>query len=264
MRTVQFAKNSSAIFEKAGLESFEDFFNYSEGVTINKNQKRDVVTFSLDDDDRRRHFFMKRFFNPHYKDILLTFRNFGCLCSQAACEWQNANTLLQNGIATYKPVCCGEETRLRLERKSFLITEKLPGCCLTDYIGDNWSTLGRDKKEKLTASLGRFVRKIHDARISMPDLYVWHIFMQSKDDKYDFAVIDLHRMSANARGNRWRIRNLGALDFSMISKYFDQDMRDLLLDAYFGADFDGDKATFCRKVTNRSMILANRRRRPDY
>ena len=209
MRTVQFAKNSSAIFEKAGLESFEDFFNYSEGVTINKNQKRDVVTFSLDDDDRRRHFFMKRFFNPHYKDILLTFRNFGRLCSQAACEWQNANTLLQSGIATYKPVCCGEETRLRLERKSFLITEKLPGCCLTDYIGDNWSTLGRDKKEKLTASLGRFVRKIHDARISMPDLYVWHIFMESEENRYDFAVIDLHRMSANARGNRRRIRNLG-------------------------------------------------------
>jgi len=264
MRTVQFAKNSSAIFEKAGLESFEDFFNYSEGVTINKNQKRDVVTFSLDDDDRRRHFFMKRFFNPHYKDILLTFRNFGRLCSQAACEWQNANTLLQSGIATYKPVCCGEETRLRLERKSFLITEKLPGCCLTDYIGDNWSTLGRDKKEKLTASLGRFVRKIHDARISMPDLYVWHIFMESEENRYDFAVIDLHRMTANARGNRWRIRNLGALDFSMTSKYFDQALRDVFFNAYFGDDFDADKAAFCRKVTNRSMILANRRRRPDY
>ncbi len=88
--------------------------------------------------------------------------------------------------------------------------------------------------------------------------------MESKNDQYDLAVIDLHRMTANARGNRWRIRNLGALDFSMISKYFDQDLRDTFFNAYFGADFDGDKAMFCRKVTNRSMILANRRRRPDY
>ncbi len=264
MRTVQFAKDSSAIFEKAGLKSFADFFNYSEGVTINRNQKRDVVAFSLDADDRRQHFFMKRFFNPHYKDMLFTFRNFGRLCSQAACEWQNANTLLQNGIPTYIPVCCGEETRLYLERRSFLITEKLPGCCLTDFVRDNWTTLSRQKKEMLMTSLGRFVRKIHDARISMPDLYVWHIFMQSKDDRYDLAVIDLHRMSTNTASDRQRIRNLGALDFSMVSKYFDQDMRDLLLDAYFGDDFDADKATFCRKVLNRSMILANRRRRPDY
>ncbi len=264
MHTVQFAKDSSAFFEKAGFKSFDDFFNYSEGITITKNQKRDVVAFSLDADDRRQHFFMKRFFNPHYKDMLFTFRSFGRFCSQAACEWQNANTLLQNGIPTYIPVCSGEETRLRLERKSFLITEKLPGCCMADFIRDNWTTLGPDKKEKLTASLGRFVRKIHDARISMPDLYIWHIFMQSKDDKCDFAVIDLHRMSANARGNRWRIRNLGALDFSMISKYFDQDLRDVFFNAYFGDDFDADKAAFCRKVTNRSMILANRRRRPDY
>ncbi len=98
----------------------------------------------------------------------------------------------------------------------------------------------------------------------MPDLYIWHIFMQPKDDKCDFAVIDLHRMSANAAGNRWRIRNLGALDFSMISKYFDQGLRDTFFNAYFGDDFDADKAEFCRKVTNRSMILANRRRRPDY
>ena len=264
MRTVQFAKDSSALFEKAGLKSFADFFNYSEGVTINKNQKRDVLAFSLGAANEQRHFFMKRFFNPHYKDMLFTFLNFGRLCSQAACEWKNANTLLQNDIPTYIPVCCGEETRLRLERKSFLITEKLPGCCLTDFIRDNWSTLGRDKKEKLTASLGRFVRKIHGARISMPDLYIWHIFMQSKDDKCNFAVIDLHRMSADARGNRWRIRNLGALDFSMISKYFDQDLRDAFFHAYFGNDFDTDKAAFCRKVTNRSMVLANRRRRPDY
>ena len=264
MRNIKFAKDSSDIFEKAGLKSFADFFDYSEGVTITGNQKRDVVAFSLDTDDRRRHFFMKRFFNPHYKDMLFTFRNFGRFCSQASCEWKNANTLLQNGIPTYKPVCCGEETRLYLERRSFLITEKLPGCCLTNFVRDNWSTLDSDKKEKLTASLGQFVRKIHDAGISMPDLYVWHIFMQSKDDLYDLAVIDLHRMSANARGNRWRIRNLGALDFSMTSKYFDQDLRDVFFNAYFGDDFDADKVAFCRKVTNRSMVLANRRRRPDY
>ena len=261
---IEFAEDISTLFRESGLTTFEDFFNYSAGKTINKNQKRDVLAFSLGAANEQRHFFMKRFFNPHYKDMLFTFRNFGRLCSQAACEWKNANTLLQNGIPTYIPVCCGEETRLYLEKKSFFVTEKLPGCCMTDYIGDNWPTLSRQNKEMLMTSLGRFVRKIHDARISMPDLYVWHIFMQPKDDKCDFAVIDLHRMSANARGNRWRIRNLGALDFSMISKYFDQDLRDTFFNAYFGDDFDDDKASFCRKVTNRSMILANRRRRPDY
>jgi len=264
MRTVQFAKGSSAIFEKAGLKSFEDFFNYSSGKIMTVNQKRNVIAFSLDIDGRRQHFFMKRFFNPHYKDMLFTFRNFGRFCSQAACEWQNTNILLQNGIPTYIPVCYGEETRLYLERKSFIITEKVPGRCLTDFIRDNWNTLSRDKKEKLTASLGGFVRKIHAARISMPDLYLWHIFIQSKDDQHDLAVIDLHRMSANARGNRWKIRNLGALNFSMTSKYFDQNLRDVFFNAYFGDDFDADKAAFRRKVTNYSMVLANRRRRPDY
>ena len=125
-------------------------------------------------------FFMKRFFNPHLKDIFFTFRNFGRICSQAMCEWKNADILLGNGVVTYKPLCYGEQKILGVERRSFFVTEKLRGQCFTDFLSRRWAGLDRIEREKIITGLAVFVRRIHDAGISLPDLYVWHIFITEK------------------------------------------------------------------------------------
>ena len=267
MIKVDFAKDWAPVFEKAGLKSLQDFFDYSAGQTINKNQKREVVTMNLDTTAGTKQLFMKRFFNPHLKDTLFTIRNFGTLCSQAACEWKNAYLLLQKGIDTYHPVCYGRQMRFPIEKKSFIITEKINGLPLTDFVADKWLQLDQPQKEKIITAIAKLVRKIHNAKISLPDLYLWHIFItktplpaQLSED--DFAVIDLHRMRINVSSKNARIRDLAALDFSMLAKYFDDNLREIFLNAYSNAGTE--QIALSRKIKKRSRVLANRRRKPDY
>jgi tRNA A-37 threonylcarbamoyl transferase component Bud32 len=266
---VEFAKDWAQVFEESALESFEDFFGFSAGQTINKNKKREVVAMTLPAAGGEKELFMKRFFKPHFKDMLFTIRNFGSLCSQAACEWKNIDILLAHGIDTYHPVCFGQDLRLGLEKKSFIITEKINGAPLTDFVAANWLDLDQPQKEKIITALAKFVRKIHYTKISMPDLYIWHIFIKKAPlpdqiSEDDFAIIDLHRMSINISNRNARTRDLGALDFSMQEKYFDDSLREVFLNTYMDTSDADERIVFSRKIKNRSRVLAGRRRRPDY
>lgn len=268
MVKIEFAEGWAEQFEGVGLRLFEDFFDYSAGRTINRNERRDVVAMELSFGSQRKEFFMKRFLNPHLKDILFTFSNFGRICSQAMCEWMNANTLLKNGVQTYRPICYGEQKILGFERRSFVITEKLEGECFTDFLARRWAGLERCEKEKIITELAGLVRRIHDAGINLPDLYVWHLFIKEKKNgdmntEYEFAVIDLHRMRINA-GRAQRIRDLGALDFSMLDTYFDDEIRCMFLNSYMPEAAKTEKDDFWRSVKKRSSVLAGRRKRPCY
>jgi len=255
-----------SMFEAAGLRSYKEFFKYSEGELINKNKKREVIELTFNHQGTEKRFFMKRFFYPHLKDMIFTFSNFGHICSQAACEWKNAKLLLKNGIDTYRPVCYGENLSWGFEKSSFFITEEIKGVCLTDFISANWDSLSRSEKENIVASIGKLCRKIHDARISMPDLYLWHFFIKERSlaqKDYEFAVIDLHRMSKNAGKNAF-YRNLAALKFSLSPKYFDDYLCELLLESYMSDNFPYNRGELLRNVSERSNVLAARRRRQVY
>ena len=267
MIKMEFAAGFEQLFEKHGLRTFDDFFQYSSGEVINQNKKRSVLTFTLDDDGGQRRFFVKRFDCPHFKDMLFTFSNFGYICSQARCEWNNANLLLENGIDTYHPACYGEELVCGIEKRSIFVTEEIKGVCLTDFIGEKWANLERVEKERIAISIGKTARKIHDAKISMPDMYVWHFFIKDERGEsgdYEFAVIDLHRMSVNVSSKNLQYKNLGALDYSLLPEYFDIDLKDLLLNAYMGGDLPENAASLKSKVKARSDVLAARRRKPKY
>ncbi len=264
MNKIEFAGDWRRVFEQAGLVSVQDYFDYADGLLVNKNSRRDVTAFSLDTEAGSADFFMKRFFDPHYKDMLFAFVNHGSLCSQGQLEWVNVNVLLSNGIDTYRPVCYGVESRLGLEKRSFMVTEKIQGECLADYLSSNWSGLSQTDKENLVRSLGHLARKIHDARISFPDLYVWHVFVTGDQEFAGLAVIDLHRMCLRMKGLDYRARNLGAFDHSMREKYFDADMKDLFLKTYLGTESLADASGFLNRVQRRSQVLTARRDLPDY
>lgn len=264
MKTLEFSKDWGDYFRGFGLDSFEDFFEYSKGNIINANTKRNVLAFSLGDASQRKDFFMKRFFDPHIKDMLFTFRNFGYICSQGQCEWNDANKLLDNGIATYLPVCFGADTKWCFEKRSFFITEKITGQCFTDFVRENWQQLDGSSREKIISSLGKTIRKIHDAKIAMPDLYVWHVFIsETLPGEYSFSFIDLHRMKINFNSKNQFTRDLGAFDFSMLEKYFNEGIREVFLRSYLNED-SSSYDFFNKKLKARSKLLAARRRRMDY
>lgn len=265
MKRVFFEESWPKFFVEFKLESFDDFFQYRGGETIGKNNKRDVVTFKLSSGSQGKQFFMKRFFRPHFKDMLFTLRNFGQRCSQARCEWENTKLLFGGGIRTYSPVCYGEQIKWGLESKSFIVTEKLEGQSLTGFVQQNWQQLDRQQKEKIIADLAKFIRRIHDSKFSLPDLYVWHIFLTEKPaGGWDFAVIDLHRMSHNVTSQKQQLENLGRLLHSMVDSYFDKELKRLFIESYAGDDWDGDINTLAAQVKKCSDKVSARRKPKPY
>lgn len=266
MEKVHLNEDYRDAFTSAGLKSFDDFFDLEDGDIVNTNKKRNVLRFTIDHNGTKKQFFMKRFHSPHFKDMIFTAINFGHICSQARCEWNNANTLLKNGIDTYRPVCYGEDIVCGIEKKSFFVTEAIDGVCLTDFVADKWDEISRKEKEDIITSIAALTRTAHDAAISLPDLYLWHFFIKEKlpeQDHCQFAVIDLHRMSTKA-GRDARYKNLAAFIFSLSEKYFDDSFKKLFLDAYMGDNFPHDPDQLLAKVNKRVAVITARRRRVKY
>ena len=253
-------------FADFGLKTFDDFFNYSDGETVNKNNKRDVVILEKGNAPQKNRFFMKRFFHPHFKDMLFTWRNFGESCSQARCEWENTKLLSVNGIGTYKPVCYGERTKWGLECKSFIVTKELKGVPLTNYVKQNWQQLNRPQQEKIITGMAAFIRRIHENNFSLPDLYIWHIFLKENQavGEWEFDVIDLHRMSQNVTNKKRLIENLGRLLHSMVDSYFDEDLKRLFIESYAGNDYTGDIRTLLDRVKQYSDKVSAKRKLKSY
>ena len=264
MQEVIFTNSFEPFFAELGLRSFDDFFNYSGGQTVNKNNKRDVQRLAFESDGQTRIFYIKRFCKPHIKDMLFTLTAFGKICSQAECEFTNANLLLQNGIDTYKPACFGWRTVCGIERSSFFVTEQLKSQNFTDFLAENWQQLTEDEKQKIITSIAGTVRKVHDARISLPDLYLWHLFVSRDAGRYDFAVIDLHRMRHNVKNRNELLKNLGRLHHSMTDKYFDDRLRRLLIESYAGSDWQGSIEALIKKVEKFSAAVSAKRKPKPY
>lgn len=265
MQNVHFAGNIwEKFFHQFGLSNFNDFYDYSDGELINSNTKRNVLAFTLGENQDKKEFFMKRFFKPHYKDMLFTISNYGRLLSQGGLEWKNANNLLDINVGTYVPVCFGEDTVCGIEKQSFVITEKLTDECFTDFVRQKWNGLGNSEKTKIMAGIGRLLRKVHDAGMALPDYYAWHIYLSKRPDgEYDFSVIDLHRMKVNVKSEGTFARDMGALYHSLIDEYFDKTHKETLLEAYLG-DNQSRRKKFEAKVLNREAVLNRRRHKPSY
>jgi len=201
--------------------------------------------------------------------MLFTFRNFGRLCSQAELEWRCAHILLKNGIETYHPVGWGVQTCCGIERRSFFITEKIDGRNLIDYLLEHWNGFDAAMQEKLVVGLARFFRSLHQAKLSLPDSYLWHLFVLEPcgaGDPFRFAIIDLHRMRLNAAAAKHAARNLGALLFSLPDEWFDRRLRELFLQTYLepcGQEAVTDRQSFLAALKKREKTLIARRKKPS-
>lgn len=268
MQRIECEAAHEAVFVQNGMKTFDDFIGYDKGETINRNEKRDVNILRLESPNGPRVYFMKRFFSPHPKDMLFTIRNFGRLCSQAELEWRNAHILLDNGLETYRPVAWGADTVFGIERRSFFITEKIEGQSLIEFLLGHWNTFEPVQQDRLVVGLAHFFRMMHDARLSLPDSYLWHLFVMEPIDlrqAYRFAIIDLHRMQINASASRHAARNLGALLFSLPGEWFDARLRELFIRSYLETA-DGpaiqNRQAFLDVLHKREETLVARRKRP--
>jgi len=109
--------------------------------------------------------------------------------------------------------------------------------------------------------MAKLARRLHDVNVSLPDLYVWHIFIRHDPTTggYALSVIDLHRMIPKARTASERFKSLARLHWSMSSHYFDDDLKDLLISAY-AEDGRVDGNRLMRSIRRTARTLKKRGR----
>ncbi len=264
MEQVIFKDNWQSYFADRDLRSLDDFFAYADGKIINQNTKRNVTVMTFPDGNQTKTFYMKRFFDPHFKDMLFTLGNFGKICSQAELEWRCANILLDNGIETYHPVGYGFRSVCSIERQSFFITEAIDGVCLLDYLVQNWTGLPAEKQESLVVKLAHFFAKIHAARLSLPDSYIWHVYMVNTgpgDEDYEFGMIDLHRMKRRTRGSNQAAMNLGRFFYSLPDGFLDIPLQSRFTDTYLAAGTTVNTKAFLTEVEKNKVKFLKRRKK---
>lgn len=259
MKKVTIKQGYEDIFRQNNLKTFDDFYNFSNGKIIDKNTKRNVMTFSLQNPQGSETFFMKRYHNPHFKDLYFAYLNYGRGCTQGRLEWKNANYLIDNGINAYLPVAYGQYTICQLEKRSFMITKKLPGVCLADFVAKNWISLDENEKTKILKAVNLVVKRLYDTKISFRDLYLWHFFVDIVDSQYQLYMLDLHRMKKYSKSTRDRIKDLAALHYSLSDKYFTPQMKEIAL-------FDTNKTDLRLKdkILKRAAKIQTRRGAPRY
>jgi hypothetical protein len=269
MKRIEFDPEHEKIFTQNGFNGFDDFMDCSKGQMINQNKKRNVSILRMPSQQGQRVYFLKRFFSPHLKDMLFTVRNFGKLCSQAELELRNAHILLDKDIETYHPVCWGVKTCCGIERSSFFITEKIQGLSLIDFLIDQWDVFDKAERESFVIAMAQFFRKLRQARVSLPDSYLWHLFMLEPIDpnrSYRFAIIDLHRMQINTTTSMHAANDIGALSYSLPNEWFDDRMRNLFLKVYLEMSDDNpiiNHDVFLKIMKKRENKLIARRQKPD-
>ena len=132
---------------------------------------------------------------------------------------------------------------------------------MMDFLVERWRDLPRATQEQIVVEMARLARRLCDVNVSLPDLYVWHIFIRHDPaaGRYALSVIDLHRMIPKARTASERFKSLARLHWSMSSRYFDDDLKDLLISAYAEAGRI-DRNRLMRSIRSNARTLEKRGR----
>ncbi|MEE9369903.1 MAG: lipopolysaccharide kinase InaA family protein, partial [Sedimentisphaerales bacterium] len=204
--------------------------------------------------------FLKRYDSP---PILVQLKNWLSSRRRISCSLREHNVtskLAAASINTPKTISYGEQWDTFLEKRSFIITEKIPNAQalerrLPDCFNAPPTVDNLKHRRDFIAGLAAFIKKFHQTNYRHRDLYFSHIFYR---DNGEFYLIDLARaFKPLLFTRRFRTKDIAQLYYSAPRRYFSRTDR---LRFYFG--FTGrNKLTqkdkiFIRKVISKAKQMA--------
>jgi len=204
--------------------------------------------------------FLKRYDKP---PVLTQLKNWLSHRRRKSCsliEFEQISELAAAGINTPKIVSYGQQWGTFFEKRSFIITEKIPNAESLErrlpvfFTGP--ATLENLKlRRAFIARLAGFVKRFHETDYRHRDLYFSHIFYS---DSGDFYLIDLARaFKPILRHRRFQIKDIAQLFYSAPTKYFSNTYRLRFYLNYVGRDRLTNKdKIFIRNVVNKAQRMA--------
>ena len=250
-----------AAFEDSGLISIDAVFSFNTG--------RDLLKSNLAKYRTRLQFeiglpsvtvFMKRYDRPPISVQLKNWLAAKCRISCGFFDAKVADELTAEGINTPRTLCYGEQRGFFLEKRSFIIIEKIPNAeSLERKLPDCFKGSGTVEKLKLQrvfiSELAAFIRKFHETDYRHRDLYFSHVFYS---DSGDFYLIDLSRaFRPTVRRKRFQIKDIAQLYYSAPGKYFSRTDRLRFYMNYIGRNKLAKKdKVFIRNVIRKARRMA--------
>jgi heptose I phosphotransferase len=203
---------------------------------------------------------LKRYDRP---PILVQLKNWLSARRRISCgyfDFEPAKKLTAAGINNPKIISYGEQWSIFFEKKSFIITEKIPDAeSLERKLPDCFNGPATVEKLKLQrsfiAQLSAFIRKFHETDYRHRDLYLSHIFYS---DSGNFYLIDLARaFKPIVWRRRFRIKDIAQVYYSAPATYFSNTDRLRFYVGYTGqSKLTKKDKVFVRKVINKAKRMA--------
>ncbi|MFQ5429837.1 MAG: lipopolysaccharide kinase InaA family protein [Phycisphaerae bacterium] len=212
------------LLQAAGIGGFNDVFHYSDGDALNKpglSPHRERVRMEVGaSGGRTRVFYLKRYLRPPMREQLRRIAEVGLKHGSGWREMHFIKRLTLLGIPTLRAVAFGQKMRGVIEKKSFAITEAIDGQSLERVAEAAARNPGAapawTQRREIIRQLAFITRRLHENRLYHRDLYLCHVFLANNTDgAVVLRLIDLARMIEKPRNpDRWRIKDLAALDYS--------------------------------------------------
>jgi hypothetical protein len=249
------------LLRKLGLISMDAVFSFNAGRNLAKENLAGFRSrLRLETDWPETTLFLKLYDRPPVLVQLKNWLQHRARASLALLEFETASELASAGINTPKVVCYGEQWGTFFEKRSFIITERIPdGEALERKLPDCFTgeptTKNLEQQRDFIAKLAFFVKRFHETRYRHRDLYLSHIFYT---DKGSFHLIDLARaFKPILFHKRFQIKDIAQLYYSAPADYFSGVDRLRFYLAYAGQSklTEKDKA-FIRRVLDKARRMA--------
>jgi heptose I phosphotransferase len=180
-------------------------------------------------------------------------------------EVKAAKILNAAGISTAKIIAYGRQTNLIFENRSFVITEQVPdGKSLEQKLPHYFDSPAAGKnltaRRHFIEKLARFTKNFHDTGFRHRDLYLCHIFCDTRER---FTLIDLARaFQPWLLGQKFLIKDIAQLYYSAPAKYFSRTDRLRFYKSYSGRKkTTASDKTFIRQVIRKADAMARHDRK---
>ena len=248
-------------FGRLGLASIDTIFSFNAAKNLSKDNLapfRSRLQFEISPPPTM--VFLKRYDRPPVITQLKNWFFCGGRKSCGFCEFESASELAAEGINTPKIISYGQQWGTFFEKRSFIITEKIPDAESLErklpFYFDGPATAEKLKlRRRFVAQLASFVKKFHQTNYRHRDLYFSHIYYS---DDGSFYLIDLARaFKPMLLHRRFRIKDIAQLHYSAPARYFSRTDRLRFYLGYTGqSKLTNNDKIFVRKVINKTELMA--------
>jgi hypothetical protein len=206
-----------AVLRANGLETFEKIMAHARGSVMRSVPGRSTVRIELNQAEGTMVAFLKRYESQYvsFGRKLLRFFRWPGACDEALHEWNAIEQLRDHGFNTAIPIAVGQQKRMGVVVRSFLMTaEIVGGVAAHEFV----RTLQPTTRRALVQRIAELTQRFHGAGFAHRDYYLSHIFVrppQPSARNPELVFIDLQRLfRPRWFQDRWLVKDLAALGYS--------------------------------------------------